>query len=478
MATISPGPLHRATVFYIVVGGIRRVDLSPLSKFPGSKLAALTLWYEFYWDGVKRGTHIWRMHKKYGPIIRSNPYEIHILNQDFFDELYSGPPAASRSGPVTKLDKYHWWLNTAGAGGSTFSAVTYQHHRLRRSPLAPFFSARSVENLEPMIKSKVEKLCSRFSQLAQTGEVVRLDAAFMALTMDVICEYAFDDDRWYLDKHDFEANWKDSVVKAAEGGAMARQFPWMLPLLMERVPLHLVSWMNPAAGTLVGWRETVFKVVRDGNKERRTIFHTLRDCDVPREEKTAKRTTAQTLTRIMFYLNLDKSVLERVRAELDTVLGEKGELFTWTVLQRLPYLSAVVKEGLRLSYGITVRNPRIEREDIRYKDYVIPAGTPVSQSAYFILMHPDIFPEPTEFRPERWIQPGKRLDKYLVSFGKGTRQCLGINLVVAELHLALAAVVPTGLDDVVCKHDFFIPVADLKSKGVRARITASRHWRC
>ncbi|KAK4212063.1 cytochrome P450 [Rhypophila decipiens] len=436
-----------ATVLYIVVGGIRR-----------------------------RGTHIWqieKMHKEYGPIIRLNPYEIHILDPDFFDELYSGPPAASRSGPVTKLDKYHSWLNTAGAGGSTFSAVTHKHHRLRRSPLAPFFSARSVANLEPIIKSKVEKLCSRFSQLAQTGEVVRLDAAFMALTMDVICDYAFDDARWYLDKHDFEANWKDSVVKAAEGGAMARQFPWMLPLLMERVPLHLVSWMNPAAGTLVGWRETVFKV------ERRTIFHILRDYDLPREENTVKRlcdeagvitgagseTTAQTLTRIMFYLKwVDKSVLERVRAELDTVLGEKGELFTWT--------------GLRLSYGITVQNPRTAREDIRYKDYVIPAG-----SAYFILMHPDIFPEPTEFRPERWLQPGKRLDKYLVSFGKGTRQCLGINLAMAELHLALAAVVSrfdlgmyeTGLGDVVCKHDFFIPVAGLNSKSVRARIIGSRH---
>ncbi|KAM7189477.1 cytochrome P450 monooxygenase sdnE [Rhypophila sp. PSN 637] len=417
------------TVLYIVVGGIRRVYFNPLSKFPGSKLAALTLWYEFYCDLVKRGTHIWpieKMHKKYGPIIRLNPYQIHILDPDFFDELYSA-------------EKYPWCLNTAGAGGSTFSAVTHEHHRLRHSPLAPFFSARSV--------AKVEKLCSPFCQLAQTGMVVRLDATLIALTMDVICDYAFDDDLCYLDKHDFEANWKDSVVKAADGGAAARQFPSMLPL-MERVPLHP--------------KET-------GNKERRTIFHILRDCDLPRKEKAVKRLCDE--AGVIIGSRWRRACcLERARVELDTVLREEGELPTWTVLQGLPYF----RRGQRGLYGITVRNPRIAREDIRYKDY-----TPVSQSAYFILMHPDIFPQPIEFRPERWLQPGKRLDRYLISFGKGTRQCLGIK----QLHLALAAIVSlydwemyeTGLDDVVCKHDFFISVADLKSKGVRPRITASRY---
>jgi len=58
-----------ACVLYVVVGGIRRVWFSPLSKFPGSKFAALTLWNEFYWDVVQRGTFMWKiqeMHEKYG----------------------------------------------------------------------------------------------------------------------------------------------------------------------------------------------------------------------------------------------------------------------------------------------------------------------------------------------------------------------------------------------------------------------------
>jgi hypothetical protein len=57
------------TVGYAVSLSIYRLYLSPLSKFPGPKLAALTLWYEFYYDVVKEGRYSWEiaeMHKKYG----------------------------------------------------------------------------------------------------------------------------------------------------------------------------------------------------------------------------------------------------------------------------------------------------------------------------------------------------------------------------------------------------------------------------
>ncbi len=50
-------------------------------------------------------------------------------------------------------------------------------------------------------------------------------------------------------------------------------------------------------------------------------------------------------------------------------------------------------------------------------------------------MNPRIFPNPTVFDPERWIdaaKDGHRLDKYRVAFGKGSRQCLGMKYVFSE----------------------------------------------
>ncbi len=364
-------------LLYAIIGGIRRVYFSPLSIFPGPKLAALTLWNEFYWDVVKRGTFIWRiqdMHEKHGkpaliptqshlgsdadpcylregPIVRINPYELHIIDPDFYDELY----ASNR-----KLDKYRWWTNLAGADGSSFSTVPHDLHRLRRGALNPFFSVRSVTQLEPVIKSKVEKLSSRFQEIAKTGEIVRLDAAFMALTMDIICDYAFAKDRKYLDEPDFKLLWKQTIIGAFEGGALGRQFPWVLPA-MKNLPLPVVSAINPAVGYLFQWQAGVKEQVRpildghdDASKEgsSRTIFHALRDSNLPDDEKTLQRlcdegeiltgagseTTAQTSTRILFYLKHVPETLIKLREELDQAIPNASVVPPWSDLQKLPYL--------------------------------------------------------------------------------------------------------------------------------------------
>lgn len=69
--------------------------------------------------------------------------------------------------------------------------------------------------------SKIEKLPARFQAIAETGEVVRIDTAFMALTMDIICDYGFAISTDYLDKPDFGLEWKETMIGAMEGGALA-----------------------------------------------------------------------------------------------------------------------------------------------------------------------------------------------------------------------------------------------------------------
>ncbi len=56
-------------VFYMIYGAVYRLYLSPIANFPGPKLAALTHWYEFYYDNIKQGTYIFKirdLHKRYG----------------------------------------------------------------------------------------------------------------------------------------------------------------------------------------------------------------------------------------------------------------------------------------------------------------------------------------------------------------------------------------------------------------------------
>lgn len=56
-------------VMYVGGGVIYRLYFSPLSKFPGPKLAAATLWYEFYYDAICKGRYTFKimdLHRKYG----------------------------------------------------------------------------------------------------------------------------------------------------------------------------------------------------------------------------------------------------------------------------------------------------------------------------------------------------------------------------------------------------------------------------
>lgn len=82
-------------------------------------------------------------------------------------------------------------------------------------------------------------------------------------------------------------------------------------------------------------------------------------------------------------------------------------------------------------------------------------------------LNPEIFPHPTEFLPERWLA-NPRLSRYLVSFSKGSRQCLGMNLAYAEIYLCLAHLLykfpdillsDTGKEDVEIVADYYAPKA-------------------
>jgi cytochrome P450 len=355
--TISLGGLAEVAVLswivYLLAGAVYRLYFHPLAKFPGPKLAALTGWYEFYHDIVRKGRFIWKLqelHDRYGPIVRISPEELHVRDADYYQELYA--PAAKRR------DKYEGWVVMAGAPASSFATASHSLHQLRRSALNPFFSKRSVNQTEPLIKAKVERLCRRFEAVLESGEVVRLDAAYMALTMDIITHYAFGESYDYLSEDDFKLEWKETVVAGSANGAFLRQFPWALPIL-KRVPLPLLQILNPPAGSLVAWQRMVRAQVDDiiagnkaGEKASGTIFQALLDSDLPPEEKSADRlqdegqtlvgagseTTAKSLAVITFYLLEDRQKLQKLRAELHTVMPTPTGPVSLTALEQLPYL--------------------------------------------------------------------------------------------------------------------------------------------
>lgn len=156
-------------------------------------------------------------------------------------------------------------------------------------------------------------------------------------------------------------------------------------------------------------------------------------------------------------------------------------------LEEIPLMRAIVQEGLRIAAPVTSRPMLIApEEDLRFGEWVIPRGTPTSMTLQDILFDPDVFPEPKTFDPDRWVraaQEGKRLDRFLVTFSKGSRMCIGTNVAYAELYIALAALVARfdfefeDFDmkrDLVVTRDTFVGMPSKDSRGVRVKVSEVR----
>ncbi|KAJ6099596.1 hypothetical protein N7467_001131 [Penicillium canescens] len=401
---------------YLVALGIYRVYISPLAKYPGHKLAGLTTLYQAYYDvclGGKFFKKLEQLHKVYVP-------------------------------------------------DSVVGTIGHDLHRTQRSVLNPYFSKSSIRRFEDRIQNTAGKLMGRLVEAGKIGEILPIKLAFKAATCDVISEYCFGVSTSYVEHDDYNRGWFDAVDSMFYMAWPMTYISWLGPL-MERLPPSVIGLMHPGLKSLwdmhsqwIEQIETTRKSGKPGGADA-TLFHGLLDSDLPPAEKTTDRlrqeaqtmrqdTTAFVLTCITFELLSHPNMLKKVKAELEAALPDPNSIPSLAIVEKLPYLSAVITEGLRFHPGGLVRMTRVAPENtmVYYdkasgKEWVIEPSTPTSMTALDNNMNTDIFPDPYKFEPERFIE-NPRLEKYVLTFSRGTRICLGLNLAYAELFIILAGV--------------------------------------
>ncbi|MEL6554405.1 MAG: cytochrome P450 [Cyanobacteria bacterium J06621_11] len=144
-------------------------------------------------------------------------------------------------------------------------------------------------------------------------------------------------------------------------------------------------------------------------------------------------TTASAIVWILYWVHYLPEVQQKLRAELDT-LGSKPDPMAIT---QLPYLTAVCQEALRI-YPITPTTfIRALREPMTLAGYHFKAGTALMPATYIIHQRPDLYPNPQQFRPERFLEKQFAPHEFL-PFGGGHRYCIGSALAMMELKLSIA----------------------------------------
>ena len=153
-------------------------------------------------------------------------------------------------------------------------------------------------------------------------------------------------------------------------------------------------------------------------------------------------TTFIVLDWAMTELILNPNVLEKVQAEVRSVLGERRVVLE-SDLPKLNYMKAVIKETFRLHPPAPVLVPRESIEHVTIDGYDIPAKTRIFVNAWAIGRDPETWEDPETFKPERFLDSPidfRGQDFELIPFGAGRRICPAITFGMASVELALAQI--------------------------------------
>ncbi|KAG9439065.1 hypothetical protein H6P81_019230 [Aristolochia fimbriata] len=152
-------------------------------------------------------------------------------------------------------------------------------------------------------------------------------------------------------------------------------------------------------------------------------------------------TVAILLEWILARMVLHPEIQTKVQAEIDNAVGGSVRVSDSDII-KLPYLQAVVKEALRVHPpGPLLSWARLAIHDVHVGEHFVPAGTTAMVNMWAITHDENIWSEPNEFKPERFLQedvPIMGSDLRLAPFGSGRRVCPGKAMGLATVHLWLA----------------------------------------
>ncbi|KAM7419599.1 hypothetical protein PAMA_016617 [Pampus argenteus] len=151
-------------------------------------------------------------------------------------------------------------------------------------------------------------------------------------------------------------------------------------------------------------------------------------------------TSSSTLTFLAYNLALNPHVMKKLQEEIDSTFPDKAPI-QYQALMQMEYLDSVFSESLRL-YPIAPRLERVAKASVEINGLVIPKDMVVMVPTWPLHRDPELWPEPEEFKPERFSKENKEnIDPYTyMPFGAGPRNCIGMRFALVMMKLAIAEI--------------------------------------
>ncbi|KAI7732865.1 hypothetical protein M8C21_013317 [Ambrosia artemisiifolia] len=328
---------------------------------------------------------------------------------------------------------------------------------LRRMTVTNIFSDKSLEASQNMWDQKVKELIAFCQKACISNDYVDIGGVTFKTLQNLISNTLFSKD--LIDLYENSSNEFREVVgnimvdavkpnlvdyfpvfkKIDPQGIkrrMTRHFKKILSILDELIEERLAMGTSVHNDVL----EVCLKINQENPEEfsRSRIKFFILDMFIAGTD-----TTALTVEWAMSELLRNPYVMAKSKEELEQVIG-KGKNIKDHDLVKLPYLSCIVKETLRLHPPAPLLIPRNVENQVNLFGYIIPKGTQVLVNAWAIGKDPSIWEDSKEFKPERFLTSpidvrGHHFE--LIPFGAGRRTCPGWPLALRTIPIILGSLI-------------------------------------
>jgi len=322
------------------------------------------------------------------------------------------------------------------------------HRRMRQLLMPPFHGERMRSYGEA-----ISAICQSEADQWTPGAAIEVRPAMQRITMRTILRTVFG-----LRDGPRMAQLEERLVEMLE----AFNQPWMMLPLYFRVLQHDLGPSSPW-GRLLRQMEAINALLSEEIVERHRVAdaqrddilsllldardpegHPLTDGELRDELLTllvaGHETTATALSWALYFLAIRPDVQGRLRQELVEASPAQERPLEVNALLRLPYLQAVCNETLRIHPVAMLTFPRRLEEPLTLAGHQLEAGTVVMGCIYLAHRRPQVFPEPEQFDPDRFLATTFGPTTFL-PFGNGSRRCIGMAFALFEMKVVLSEVV-------------------------------------
>ncbi|KAI0099744.1 cytochrome P450 [Nemania sp. FL0031] len=422
----------------------------PLAKFPGPFWArASTLWR--FRQSMSGRFHrvIEDNHRKYGTVFRVGPNELSFASVSAFRTIYGNRSIAEPNSPAPKNE----WYEMLASGFDEYCIVSERDprkHSEKRAMFSAAFTQKALLEQESIIQRFVDNFVKKVGKLGAGPEGLDMVKWYQMVSFDIFGELGFGETFGCLERESSHP-WLEMILDhllVVNIMDNLRRYP----LLVAIVKLLPAKWTTGLAKQQTQFSRDQAKRRLEKTSDQRdfvsTVVSRVRNGDISEEQLVAHsstlvmaggETTSTTMAAITFYLLKSpashKKLAEEVRARYRTF-----EEINIISTSQLPYLQAVIKEGMRIYVPGPQGLPRIS-PGMTVDGYFVPPGTEFYVSSWTVAHDSKYFNEPEVFKPERWIDTDcKDVKEASQPFGQGPRMCIG-RFAYAQMSLELSKLI-------------------------------------